>query len=766
VLQRTARLAAVTKWALLGSLVAAVAAGCGNNPYPREERRKNYLYRSFDRVPKTFDPASSYSSDEYEFICQIYEPPLQYHYLQRPGGSYMLVPLTATEVPQPHGDPPVYDIHIRKGILYQPHPCFARDRDGGLKYHNLKPQDVAGFRQVADFRDVTKHDTRELVAADYAYQIRRMADPSLKKPCPILELLSKYIVGMAELHGALKKDLAQERARRSAAAGAAYNQELDERKRPILLDLLAHPLPGVEVIGRYHLRIRLRSPYPQFKYWLAMPFFAPMPPEAVRFYAQPAVAARDMTLTRFPVGTGPFYLSELLPNRHVILRRNENFWGETYPAPPPEGQRDANDNADIDAGLYRDAGETMPFIERAVYKYEPQSIPYWQKFLQGYYDASGILSETFDQAVQFTEHGVEETKMLREKDIRLITSASPTTYYLGFNMLDDVVGTPPEFKDAAKERQREMWLARNRKLRLAISIAMDWKSYIDVFLSGRGVPAQGPLPPGIFGYEEGKAGVNPYVSRWDDQKKTAVLLDIEEAKKLMVEAGYPDGKDPSTGRPLALYFDTYRTSPEDNEHVEWMKGQLKQIGIDLRARPTNYNQFQEKMQEGTAQLFMWGWHADYPDPENFLFLLYSGQGKVEHDGENASNYSSPAFDRLFLELETMDNTPGRLRLIRQAVDVARRDAPWVWAFHPVGYGLYHQWYRNIKPLTIGQNSLKYRRLDPKLRAARRAEWNVPVLWPLYALLATVVATISWVVVSLRLRRHRVARRQGEGRGAR
>src|SRR5450759_2878664 len=76
-------------------------AGCGtawNDPYPASESGKNILHSSFSERPKHLDPAQSYTSDEYDFICQVYAPPLQYHYLKRP---YTLIPATATDIPRP-----------------------------------------------------------------------------------------------------------------------------------------------------------------------------------------------------------------------------------------------------------------------------------------------------------------------------------------------------------------------------------------------------------------------------------------------------------------------------------------------------------------------------------------------------------------------------------------------------------------------------------------------------------------------------------------
>ncbi|OQX47990.1 MAG: hypothetical protein B0D87_07990, partial [Candidatus Sedimenticola endophacoides] len=76
-------------------------SGCGgggwNNPYPASERESNVLYSSFSERPKHLDPVRSYSANEYAFIAQVYEPPLQYHFLKRP---YDLIPLAAEAVPE------------------------------------------------------------------------------------------------------------------------------------------------------------------------------------------------------------------------------------------------------------------------------------------------------------------------------------------------------------------------------------------------------------------------------------------------------------------------------------------------------------------------------------------------------------------------------------------------------------------------------------------------------------------------------------------
>ena len=254
------------------------------------------------------------------------------------------------------------------------------------------------MRDIYQIRDFKHTATRELSAADYVYQIKRLADPRLH--CPILSTLEKYILGMEEYATALNNDLEAERKKRRELGGATYNQELDERRNPISLDLDAHPFEGVELVNRYTYRIILQEKYPQILYWLAMPFFSPIPKEAVLFYEQGALKDRNITLDRFPVGTGPYRLDVIDPHKEIVLKRNEHFHAEFYPShsEPEDGK----------LGLFSDAGKHLQFIDMAVYKLEKEFIPRWNKFLQGYYDVSSISSDTFDQAIQFTDLGDQQ----------------------------------------------------------------------------------------------------------------------------------------------------------------------------------------------------------------------------------------------------------------------------------------------------------------------------------------------------------------------
>jgi len=305
-----------------------------------------------------------------------------------------------------------------------------------------------------------------------------------------------------------------------------------------------------------------------------------------------------------------------------------------------------------------------------------------------------------------------------------------TTWFIGFNMLDPVVG-----KGDTPQRD-----ARNRKLRQALSIAMDWEEgYGRIFLYKAGEAAHGPLPAGIFGSRHGTLeGRNPVTHEVKDGK--VVRRSIDEARRLMAEAGYPDGRDVETGRPLVLNYDFQRAqTPELKAELDWTIRQFAKLGVQLEIRATDFNQFQDKMLKGKHQVFFSGWVADYPDAENFLFLLYGPNSKSKHEGENIANYENPAFDKRFKQLQLLDDGPQKQKLIDEMVGIVRTDAPWIFGYHPYAAGAYAPWVGNGKPGVMVRDVIRYHRIDPALRTKRQAEWNHPITWPLWVLAAAGLA---------------------------
>jgi len=659
---RDARVAAV----LL--LVVALGAGCTNNPYPDADDREKVLYSNYQEPPKTLDPAVAYSTADHIITGAVYDTLLQYHFLARP---YRLIPGLLEEIPEPvpqGGGQVAFRLRLRDGLLFQDDPCFALGTPGAT--------------------------TRPVIAADVAFQLMRLADPEINSP--VVPTFAR-VVGFT--------DFSERLAAQRKADPALAARRIDEQYAQ------AGGIAGVRVLGPTELELVLREPYPQLRFWLAMEFTTPIPWEAVAYYD--GNQGRD-AFAEHPVGTGPFRLAVYDKRLRMVLARNPNWHGIRHPerrAPgtvyPADGGPDDAANGLLDP---RHVGQPLPFLDRVEYRLDKEDIPAFTKFLQGYYDISGIIEESFDRIV----HEGRLSPEMQQLDMRLLKTVQPSIYYIGFNMNDPVVGAP------AGER--------GRKLRQAMSLVIDSQAFMDIFMNGRGIAAQSVLPPGIFGWEENY--VNPYRR-----------VDLERAHVLLREAGYPGGIDPATGKALHLTFDTADTSARGRLRYQFFVDAWSRLGVDVEIAATTYNQFQDKVRRGAYQLFMWGWVADYPDPENFMFLLWSESARSQ-GGPNTANFADPEFDRRFLAMRDTPDGPDRLALIRELQAIVERERPWIELFYPESYALVHGWVYNAKPLGMSFSTLKYRDVDVALRTEKRIAWNRPVRWPAYALAGLAVLVLA------------------------
>jgi ABC-type transport system substrate-binding protein len=659
----------VTRLARATALAAALlgAAACGNNPYPGADDAAKVRYGALPEPPKTLDPAQSYSTNEHAITANVFDTLLEYHYLKRP---YELIPGIAEAVPEPRelpGGRVAYRFRLRPDLRFADDPAFALSgHEGG----------------------------RELTASDVAFELMRIADPAVTSP--VFETFAKV-----EGFRAFSERLAALR-----AADPAF------RERRIDLQYAeAGPIAGVRVHGPLELEIVLSERYPQILYWFAMPFTAPVPWEAVAWYD--GQEGRDL-LKDHPVGSGPFRLARYDRGSRIVLERNPSWYGVLHPewkAPgatyPSEGEPGDALAGHLDPEA---VGRALPFLERLELRVDKEDISAFNKFLQGYYDAAGIIKESFDALV----HEGALSPEMAARGLRLEKGVQPSIFYLGFNMNDAIVGTP------AGER--------GRLLRQAMSLAIDSREYARVFANGRGLPAQSPLPPGIFGYDE--AYRNPFREP-----------DLARARELLREAGYPGGIDPATGRPLRLSFDTSDPSSRGMLGALFFTRAWNQLGLDVEVAATDYNQFQSKLRRGAYQIFLYGWVGDYPDPENFLFLLWGPMSASKGGGPNSANFSNPRYDELFLEMKDRPNDARRKQLIREMRELLERERPWIELVHAESYALYQPWLRNLKPAGLSLPTAKYVDVDTPLRARLRREWNQPILWPAWLLAATAVALL-------------------------
>ncbi|MCX7010604.1 MAG: ABC transporter substrate-binding protein [Kiritimatiellaeota bacterium] len=577
--------------------------GCGRGRLDAGERPGEMVaYRQIYRI-RTLDPAQA--SDVYAAleVAKTYETLLQYNYLDRP---YHVEPLLATAMPEISPDGLTYTFKVRPGIFFQDDPCFKKTGGKG----------------------------REVVAADFAYSMRRVMD--IKNASNGSWCFSQ-VVGMEEW--------------RATTSG----------EKPTDYDA---PIAGLQTPDTRTIVIRLKQPQPQLVWILAMHYAAAVAREAVECYGK--------ELGHHPVGTGAFILKSFRPNYRYEFIRNPK-WRETKRVELFPVSHDPNDPPDVRAA----AGKQIPFLDRIVeYVVEDQATA-WLMFLTGQVDASPVARDNFS-VVMGPNRSLSPD--LQRQGICMAAAPTMDTFYMGFNFDDPVVGP-------------------NKKLRQALCYAFNEVGY-NQFYNDRITRPTGPLPPGVAGYV---ARPQPYP------------LDLPRAKKLLAEAGYPDGLDPKTGRRLQLTMEL--GSADDAEYrqsIELFCNFMDKLGIKIIANFHNWPAFQEKLERRQAQLFHLAWSADYPDAENYLQLFYSRNCSP---GPNHSNYINKEFDKLYEKARVMTDSPERTALYTQMANIVIEDCVWLMTMQPFDYVMRHGWMGNYKYHDFPYGMIKYYSVDPAVRHA-------------------------------------------------
>ncbi len=444
------------------------------------------------------------------------------------------------------------------------------------------------------------------------------------------------------------------------------------------------PITGIErdPSDPYSFSITFRHKYPQIEYQMARHFTSPLPHEAIEKYGA--------EFARHPVGCGAFYLEEYRPRSRIVLRANPNRMPEYYPSEGSPG--------DEELGLLEDKGKLLPLVERVQFNIIRESITAWNFFLQGYLDSSAVTQTNFEQAIGASGAGKLSEEMSR-KGIKMTHSPRMNILQLGFNMTDKQVGGYGE---------------KNRKLRQAIALSVDSQEFIDLAALGVGTPAQTMLPPAVVGYDPNYR--NPYRQP-----------NLEKAKALLSEAGYPNGNDPETGKKFVLVWENANVTPSARQMTGIIKKQIERLGISVDTRSVPFSVITTHIRQGLFQFTDMHWTADYPDSENFYFLL---NGPDVRPGQNGTAYNNPEFNRLFAMLRPMREGPERRAILTKLRDIAVEDCPQVYLSHAEDLILMQAWTKNYKPHPVSNEVYKYRRVDGSLRKKLRESWNQPLYWPI------------------------------------
>ena len=509
--------------------------------------------------------------------------------------------------------------------------------DDGLVYRIRIRQNVH-FHDDVCFPD---GKGRMLKADDFIYAWKRIAD--VKSRSKNWWIFNGRIVGLDEFRDYTK---------------TCKKGEVDYSK----------PVEGLQAEDDFTLVIKLIDPWPQLIYWLAHLPTAPMACEAVDYYGQDIV--------RHPVGTGAFVLKAWHRGVYLEAVRNPNYHHLRYPT---EGMPE-----DVEAGLLADAGKSLPFIDRVIWRVINEDQPRWLLLMRGEIDLITIPKDNFGQAVSLNQ---DLTPEMKRRGVVLELFDEPGTFGLDFNMHD------PVLKD-------------NKPLRYAINYAVNREKYVDLILSTQGRPACGYIPVAMGDYD-------PTVTEW-----SPAVYDVQKAKEAMKEAIQVNGG------PIPKLRLASRTGTAPRQGASLLARSLNEIGLEIELEFFDWPTFLERMKTGQHQMFFSGWLVDYPDVENYMQVYYSPNAPWP----NMTQYANPQFDAIYEQVSLMTDSPERQQLYWQAQRIVLEDMPCAFTYHRKGYIIRHRWLKNLKPDpykpdTAGGGLIKYYKIDMEDRDQYRKEFK-------------------------------------------
>ena len=291
----------------------------------------------------------------------------------------------------------------------------------------------------------------------------------------------------------------------------------------------------------------------------------------------------------------------------------------------------------------------------------------WLMFLAGELDFLGEVSRDNWDAIVEPDGTLSEE--LQARGMTLFGSPIMQVSYIGINMRDELLG-------------------KNRKLRQALNCAFDFPVWRR-FLNNRVEACDGPVPPGVNGRLETPF---PYA------------FNLEKAKRLMAEAGFPDGIDPKTKKRVTIQLAIGHATQSAREQAELLQSFYEKIGVRLEPQFMTWAAYLKAVSDGHVSLFMLGWVGDYPDAENFLQLFHS---KNVSPGANHSNYVNPEFDRLYDAAMAAKTPAERDAFWKKAQEIVREDCPWIFLNFPKAHALAWNRLKNYVPTDFPYGTEKY-----------------------------------------------------------
>lgn len=326
-----------------------------------------------------------------------------------------------------------------------------------------------------------------------------------------------------------------------------------------------------------------------------------------------------------PVGTGPFIFVDWKPDLELNLKKNPNYWDKDK------------------------FGNQIPYLDGVKFKF---------------------LKEVSQQLLEFRNGNLDECYRIPNESFKEIVTPQKTL--------------TPEYEKFKLQRVPSLAIQfygflttgkiyNNEKVRQAFNYAIDRDKILKFVLNGQG-------------YMGAVYGINPpSMPNYDVKKIQGYNFDLTKARKLMEEAGYPEGK----GFPEAV-LQINSGGDRNIQIAESIQNMLKEIGVNMKLNILQFAQHLDNIDAGRADFFRLGWIADYPEPESFLNLCY-GKNVPKDPSQispiNNTRYQNAEFDKIFEKaISTTDQTE-RYKLYLQAEQIAVSQSPMMLIYYDEDYRL-------------------------------------------------------------------------------
>ncbi|RMG83609.1 MAG: ABC transporter substrate-binding protein [Bacteroidetes bacterium] len=350
------------------------------------------------------------------------------------------------------------------------------------------------------------------------------------------------------------------------------------------------------------------------------------------------------------IGTGPFMVPKNITSNiqnleTVILVRNDNYY------------------------LKDKHGNQLPYLDTIALHVIDSKKQELKKFMNKELEiVDGLPSESIKDVVeqQIADFQNQPPKFVLERVPKMATQ------YYDLNIHKDVLS--------------------NIKVRKALNYAINKTKIIDEVLKGEayGPAVHGIVPPAFKGYDVSKIKGYDY--------------DPETAKKLLAEAGFPNGKNFPTLK-IELNSGGYKNT---KVAFEIQKQLMENLNINVDLEIVDFSQKMEDEQMLKGDIFRSAWIADFPSPESFLMMFY---GKLVPEDisapsfPNTTRYQNPKFDELFEKAQITENQEERFSLLEEAEQLVINDAPIIPLWYMEDYVMIHSYVRNFYTNPMGSYNL-------------------------------------------------------------